>query len=63
MPKEPNIASENLILFKAPGGSAAKNPVLITFAGSETTLAKQPFLILRGVQLVRLAFVVFSSAR
>ena len=48
MPAEPDIASENLILFEALGGGTAKNPVLITFAGSETTLAKQPFLILRG---------------
>ncbi len=47
MPAEPDIASENLILFEAPGGSAAKNPILITFAGSETTLANQPCLILR----------------
>ena len=47
MPTEPDIASENLIFFEALGGSAAKNPVLITFAGSETTLAKQPFFILR----------------
>ena len=46
MPKEPDFASENLILFEAPGGGTAKNPVLITFAGSETTLANQPCLIL-----------------
>ena len=63
MPTEPDIASENLILSEALGGGTAKNPVLITFAGSETTLAKQPFLILGGIQLVHLAFVVFSSAR
>ena len=47
MPTEPDIASENRTLLKALGGSAAKNPILITFVGSETTLAKQPFMISR----------------